>query len=678
MGDFARRLAIVLRSAIVCCGAAVAVLVLSRTLAPVVRLLFDHVTTLRVLAVVVLFGVCSLVVRLMHRPAATPDRATDDSGSRIFGGLLGRVPNDVVLGAIVGCSVGAWFAVAYAAQLPSVFGDELVYSGLGKGVARGDGISLLGTPEHGYGILYPLAIAPAYRLATDGTAAYEWIKATNTIVMSVAAIAAYFLARRLASRNWALVVAGLTVALPAMAYGRLVMTEPFAYTAFLTFALTVVRALETPTLARQLVCLVTLAITIGIRIQGVALVPALVAAVVVFGVSAGEVGAVLRRFAPTWILLGLGIVLALAVARGHPRALLGSYSVLARSYGVRGLLEWLAWTTATLEFAAAIVPAFALCVVAPRLLRRSATTGERAMGAVTVSWTTWIVASTTIISASPYGLDRLHERNVFYLLPLLFACLAYWIEQGRPAPARLALPILIVLVVLPAGLPGRLVHTDSRFDAPSMFPWANVDAHLGPLPVGVVMGLAAALAITWASLSRLTILPVLVVVTIFYTVIAEAAYREPPTTVAERSAWVDDALSRSARVTLLHVDASARCQGAPKSPTAGIRLTEFFNVSVDRVVHLFADSTTRRSYESPGARRRRWSPDRRRRLLRPSYVVTEANVRLVGRRVNSTPTPDGLSLWRPDQPLRLATPWTMARGPKGNKSCSLEKLMSKG
>ena len=683
MGGFARGLALPLRSIGVGCAAAGVALALARVLAPVVRLLFDHVTTLRVLAVAGLFGICTLVVRVLSGRAAAPwhDRASTGASRRVFGELLRRLPTDIGLGVIVGCSIGAWFAVARATHIPSVFGDELIYSGLGKGVARGEGLSLLGTPEHGYGVIYPLVISPFYRLATDGAAAYSLIKAVNAIAMSAAAVAAYFVARRVVARNWALVVAGLTVVVPAMTYARLVMTEPLAYSTFLVFALALVRALEVPTIARQVVCLATLALAVGVRVQAVALVPALAASVVVFGVSAGQVRTVLRRFGTTWVLLVVGAAVALALAKGHPQALLGSYSVLARSYSAAGLLKWLVWTTATLEFAAAIVPVFALCIVVPRLLRRSAGTGERALGAVAVSWTIWIVASTTVISASPYGLDRLHERNLFYVLPLLFACLAHWIEQGRGVPRRRAVPILVALTALPLTLPERLVHTDSGFDAPSMFPWANIDAHLGPVPVGVAMGLATVLAIAWASLSRLTIVPVLVVITIFYTVIAEAAYHEPATTAADRSAWVDDALSPSAHVLLLHVHASTGCPQAPEASGGSMRLTEFFNVSIDRVAHLFSDIGDR-GLGSPAAHVSRGGllvsaghP------LRARYVVTEAGVQLVGRPLaQAGASQDSLVLWRTGEPLRLATPWLVvprANGAGGTIACSLEDLLAR-
>jgi hypothetical protein len=668
MGDPARRLAVVRGTATGLAVAAVAA-ALSHPLTPVVRGVFGHVTTTRVLAIVGLAAAGATVIRLLRRRNA----ALEIDEGNAWSAWLSRVPVDVALGAIVGLAAGAWFAVARSSHLPSVFGDELVYSGLGKGVARGEGLSLAGTATRGYGIVYPYAISPFYRLTPDGVAAYGWIKATNALAMSLTGVVAYLLARRVVGRGWALAVAALTVAVPAMAYARLVMTEPFAYLTFLVAALTLVWALERPTAARQLVCIAALAVAIGVRVQAFVLVPALVCAVVAFALSAGETRAVLRQFTPTWILLGVGALLAVAAARGHPEDALGSYSVLARRYDVASILKWLAWTTTTLELAAAIVPAFALCIVAPRLLRRAATSNERSIGCVTVSWTIWIVASTTVLSASPYGLDRLHERNLFYVLPLFLTCLAYWVAQGRPRPRRLAVAALVVLATLPLLLPDRLVHTDSAVDAPSLFPWANLDRPLGPLPVQIAMALVVVGSIGWAALSRIPVLPVLLVVVVFYAVIAEAAYREQPVPAAERTPWVDRALPSSSRATLLHVDVGRTCPAAGPVE-ARLRLTEFFNTKIDRVMHLFAD-TTGRGLSSPAARVSAGGVlVLGGRPIRPRYVVTETPVRLVGRRlVDHDAAANGLALWEPARPLRLADPWAVAPG--GRSSCPLAQVV---
>ena len=106
-------------------------------------------------------------------------------------------------------------------------------------------------PSHGYGFVYPVVIAPAYRLFSSVPDAYAAVKAINAVVMSLAAVPAYFLARRVLRPGLALVVAALTVAVPSMLYTGTVMTENVFYPLFLLAALALVTTLERPTPARQ-------------------------------------------------------------------------------------------------------------------------------------------------------------------------------------------------------------------------------------------------------------------------------------------------------------------------------------------------------------------------------------------------------------------------------------------
>src|SRR5207247_1128448 len=80
-------------------------------------------------------------------------------------------------------------------------------------------------------------------------------KAINGVVMSLAALPAYFLARRLLQPGLALVVAALTVAVPSMLYTGTLMTENVFYPLFLVVALALVAMLERPTPLRQVVLL---------------------------------------------------------------------------------------------------------------------------------------------------------------------------------------------------------------------------------------------------------------------------------------------------------------------------------------------------------------------------------------------------------------------------------------
>ena len=96
--------------------------------------------------------------------------------------------------------------------------DELIYSELAKSLADSGRFLIRGEATAAYGIVYPALIAPAWALFESVPQAYAAAKAINALVMSLAAVPAYFLARRVLAEPLALVAAALTVAVPSMVY----------------------------------------------------------------------------------------------------------------------------------------------------------------------------------------------------------------------------------------------------------------------------------------------------------------------------------------------------------------------------------------------------------------------------------------------------------------------------
>src|ERR1700751_3905738 len=111
--------------------------------------------------------------------------------------------------------------------------DEIVYSELAKSFASTGHFAVREAPTSGYGIVYPILISPAYALFRDIPTVYSAIKAINALLMSLAAVPAYLLARRVVSQRGAFVVAVLTVAVPSTFYAGTVMTENAFYPIFL-------------------------------------------------------------------------------------------------------------------------------------------------------------------------------------------------------------------------------------------------------------------------------------------------------------------------------------------------------------------------------------------------------------------------------------------------------------
>ena len=92
--------------------------------------------------------------------------------------------------------------------VPSVWilPDEILYSELAKSIAAGGMPSVRGVPVFGWGEVYPTLIAPAWALFDDPVRAYHVALGINALVMSLAAIPAYLLARLFVSERSALLV----------------------------------------------------------------------------------------------------------------------------------------------------------------------------------------------------------------------------------------------------------------------------------------------------------------------------------------------------------------------------------------------------------------------------------------------------------------------------------------
>ena len=90
-------------------------------------------------------------------------------------------------------------------------------------------------------------------------------KGINAVVMSLAAVPAYFLARRVVGSVQALVAAALTVLIPSLLYTGMLMTENVFYPIFLLTSLLLVLTLERPTRFRQVLLLVLCGVAFATR-----------------------------------------------------------------------------------------------------------------------------------------------------------------------------------------------------------------------------------------------------------------------------------------------------------------------------------------------------------------------------------------------------------------------------
>ncbi len=143
--------------------------------------------------------------------------------------MLERVPTEIVLTAVVAVAAGFRIALAGANSIPRFLPDELLHADLAKGFALHGQPLVRGEFELGRTVFFPLFASPAYRFAPDGAAAFEAVQWMNAIAMALAAVPAYFVARRIVSRGWSLVVAAFVAFAPWTAYSALMLTEPLFY-----------------------------------------------------------------------------------------------------------------------------------------------------------------------------------------------------------------------------------------------------------------------------------------------------------------------------------------------------------------------------------------------------------------------------------------------------------------
>ena len=248
--------------------------------------------------------------------------------------------------------------------------------------------------------------------------------------MSLAAVPVYLWARTLVPRRSALTAAALTLATPVLAYSGLVMTEVLFYPLLVTPRGPARRRSRGRRAHNQLLLLAAFVAVCATRIQAIVLVPALVTAALLDAWLARS-WAALRRQLPAAVGLGVlagrvGGLAARVRAGGARRLRRRRQHVVQRRRG--GPLRPLPRRVA----ADPLRPV-------PGRRRRRSSSSRRCAGASTTSacaptWRSrprsrvWVVVEVGVF-ASRYS-DRIVERNLIGLAPVLFIGLVLWLERG--------------------------------------------------------------------------------------------------------------------------------------------------------------------------------------------------------------------------------------------------------
>jgi hypothetical protein len=485
------------------------------------------------------------------------------------------------LGAVV---VGAALfngLLAVPIRRPRIFGDELIYWQLSRGLAWAGEFTTRGRAAPRYGVVYPALLAAAQRIGSDQTTAYAIAKGLNVVIFSLTAVPAYLIASRVLKRRYALLAGLLAVVLPSSVYTSSIMTESAFYPLFLTSALLMLRALERPSTARQLLVAASAAATFLVRAQAVVLLPSYLLAAIVLALTTSRgrrtstLVACLRQQAPTIAVLALAGV---AAAEVHGRSTLGPYHVLVTSYGPRPFVHWGLANLADLELYLGVIPLAAFGVLLVQALSSASLSPElRRLVLLTACLGAGMLATVAALSASRYGLGRVHERNLFYVVPLILISFFAWLDIGLPRPHDTRTAVAVALVLLPLAIPATAVGMSGE-DGIALLLWE--DMKIRPTLAIDGMVLVAAILVAVFLRARRPAIPLGVCLAALAATTVAGEFRAVDSVRSNRDqwqdfGWIDRTVGPGARVVAVRATTKTGYSGID-----GLWADEFYNRSV--------------------------------------------------------------------------------------------------
>jgi hypothetical protein len=534
---------------------------------------------------------------------------------------------------------------------PSIFSDEIEFTQISRGIAETGRPSRLGEPS-GFGSLYTYLVAPAWWL--DPTAAWEAAKLIGALLMTATLLPAYGLARFVVSRPWAIAAAVGAVAAPPLAYAPYLLEEPLAYPYSTTALWAITAAIARPTRGRLVLAAALCLVAPFVRGE-LAMLLAIFGGGLFFLLWRGEA---FRRWRSAWStgdwvgagVLVVGAAIVFGAAAGHK----SDAWYVATGFQKQRVFDHGVWSLAAMTLGLAVLPLVA--TVAAFCSRRVRSTPEgRAFVAVGVSAFGAFVAYAAVKGAylSTVFSLLIVERNVIYLVPIVFAATAAVLARPLASLPALAVGFAVALfLVLKAEL--RLDQYP-YFEAPSLaighlanrnFIWDAADVERALVVTAVVS--VALLAARTLVRSRAVGLAIAVVAACGVTawaltaeiyasrglnLFAERLHQATPKPVD----WVDRATGGEPTLFL------GQQLGKDTNP---IWLLEFWNYSIDKIWSL--DGTAPLPSLSPnlGAPDGRLDPDPGVR-----WVVVGNGVEVVGEQVGEPR--GGMTLFRVAPPVRF-------------------------
>ncbi|MBI2692217.1 MAG: hypothetical protein HYX29_09785 [Solirubrobacterales bacterium] len=343
--------------------------------------------------------------------------------------------------------------LAFGVITPRRFVDEFVYWALAGSVSAGEGLTWRG---QSYGLgpwVYPILIAPAFRIANSVSSQYELVKAVNAATICAVVFPVYVAARWFVSQPMALLAAVFAISVPALNYAGIVGTENLAYPVSASAFAAMLHALARPGLRPSALAVGLTVLAVAVRAQFALLLPIFAATLLLVALMRGPGKRRAYLSEQRSLIATLGVLAALvglyALVRGGQS--LGLYQSVLNSAALTldGVWFWLKAFTADVYLLCAIVPAIAtFSLLGSAENRRDPLIGALAALALVAS-ISFIAQMTWFSAISTFRWREQHifyERYMFYLGPIFFIGLVASLRRvtWKAAAASLAVAVLVI------------------------------------------------------------------------------------------------------------------------------------------------------------------------------------------------------------------------------------------
>jgi hypothetical protein len=563
------------------------------------------------------------------------------------------LPTPLVLLLLTAVAASGLSALSLLAPVPNTT-DEALYIELARHLARTGGFAVLGVPFPvlTYAPLYDAFIAPVYWITASAQDAYVAIRELNAITFATASVPAFFIAIRVVSRRTALIVAAATIALPAGVYATKVMTESLAFAVVLWCVVAALRVAESSTLRRQSILLAAIAIATAVRFELLVLGLALAASCVFCGESRPRTQ--LRKLAPLFvgtIILTLGLVV---LWRGTSTATAGAgaHGVVTTGFSVVRFSRILVGSIGALDLSSGVLPFGCLLLAALAVRRRAywVRPGLRRLVLFTAaSATALLLVSSAYLASVPAAFRPPipSDRYTFYVVPLLLAVFAAWLEAGSvrargawsTAVVAGAAPLLAALLYLHA-------HPYGTFSGLAFLPWLALGL-LHPLltlaGLSLYCGWCAYLLASARPQETHTYVKPVVSVTSVVLLCAAAFFAASPN-YSPPPGWLDT--HTNGRVIAVW--------GVSPTPRRSATLGELMAANSRLAAVYFMRRPDSRGFDAVESRVREQTNGTlldKRRPLAADFVLTDARTRIVGTLVAKR---RGFAIYKVTSPVRIA------------------------